>query len=190
MFWPKPGDTPFEPGLVRNSAAFLDWFSTDQLWFLAEGFLRAGDLVVDGAAESIFHADQFFFPAAYLYRHAIELQLKCLVGAGLPVPHSKEQENALGGHNLETLWHLAKPLIMGRWPDGDPETVEAAEAVIMQFHLVDSSGQGFRYTHDKKANARYLRDAPRVVDVQNLKAVVAGTFAFLSSCAGGVGDEP
>jgi hypothetical protein len=190
MFWPQRGDVPFAPGVDRKSAAHLDWFGTDDLGFLAEGFLAAGHFVVDGAAESILHADQFFFPAAYLYRHAMELQLKALLRAGLPTPYSASEERALGGHNLNDLWQLVKPLILTRWPEGEPDTVSAVEAVLEQFHQIDSSGQEFRYTHDKRSGARYLQHAPRVIDMQNLKAVAAGTFTFLAGCAGGVGDEP
>ncbi|MCI5167519.1 MAG: hypothetical protein D3903_15870 [Candidatus Electrothrix sp. GM3_4] len=42
-------------------------------------FKQAADQLVQSQAENHWHADGLFIPIAYLYRHAIELELKSLL---------------------------------------------------------------------------------------------------------------
>ncbi len=187
MYWPASGEIAFKKTGERSAEAHLDWFGMTDIGFMARGFLEAANAVVDQAVSGGCHADKFFFPAAYLYRHALELQLKALVRSGFS-SSSQTVPRALNDHKLAELWALAKPLIIARWPDGDPETIAAAESILFEFDKYDKTGQAFRYTHDK-SGAAYLQAAPRAVDLSALKTATAGCFTFLSSCENSIEEQ-
>ncbi len=59
------------------------------------------------------------------------------------------------------------------------------ESVILQFHKLDSSGQAFRYAQDIEGKA-HLEEAPKLIDLVNLKEVASNLHSFLDACLGGL----
>ena len=195
MPWPERNDKPFIDGVYGPTQAHLDWFDsfifTKDL-IIAEAFKEAADKTVDNleTGNSREHPDKFFFPIAYLYRHAFELGLKCIIRDGINLGIITENDSIkeiLINHNLNKLWNKARYILEKVWPNGDKETLTNAERVILQFHNFDSSGQAFRYAQDVEGNPN-LKNAPKLVDLINLKTVSGNLFSFLDSCSHGLSD--
>ena len=194
--WPEKGDAPFKEGAFGSAQANLDWLISPFLSFddlrIAEAFKEAADKVVDNleSGSRFEHPDKFFFPVAYLYRHSFELSLKCIVKYGIDfgiIEKNDGLEMCRGreAHNLHKLWNKARGIVEEVWPNGDKETLTNAERVILQFHAIDNSGQAFRYTKDVEGNP-HLENAPKLIDLVNLKKVSNNLFSFLDSCIGGL----
>lgn len=190
--WPEKNDKPFIDGSYGRTQANLDWFDYWSEPFtkdlrIAGAFKEAADKIVDNleTGNNFGHPDKYFFPVAYLYRHALELGLKCIVRDGINlgiITESKTVEKIIKGHNLCKLWNKARGILEEVWPDGDKDTLTNAERVILQFHKLDSSGQEFRYATDIEGNPN-LENAPKLVDLINLKTVSDNLFSFLDSCS-------
>lgn len=77
--WPKRSDIAFGPSEVgdinKRTIACVDrLLSTPNLVIHADAFKQSADMIVDALVEGKhdpFPCDVFFFPIAYLYRHAI-----------------------------------------------------------------------------------------------------------------------
>ena len=192
--WPERNDEPFADGAYGPTQAHLDWFDsfifTKDL-LIAEAFKESADKIVDNlkTGNNLRHPDKFFFPVAYLYRHAFELGLKCIIRYGIDLRIITEDDNKkLNTHNLCELWNKARNILEEVWPDGDKETLTNAERVILQFHKLDEFGQAFRYAKDTKGNL-HLENAPKLVDLVNLKKVSNNLFSFLDSCSHGLSNQ-
>jgi hypothetical protein len=189
--WPEKNDAPFEKGAFGPTQAHLDWFDHfSKNSIIADAFKEAADKLVDNLAtgNSLEHPDKFFFPVAYLYRHAFELGLKCIIRDGIDLGIVTEDDSVkeiLKDHNLHKLWNKARNILEEVWGDEDKETPTNAEKVILQFHKLDSSGQAFRYAEDVEGKP-HLENAPKLVDLVNLKRVSNNLFSFLDSCSGGL----
>jgi hypothetical protein len=120
----------------------------------------------------------------------LELGLKCIVKYGIDFGII-EKDDGFGmcrgreAHNLHKLWNKARRIIEEVWPDGDTDTLTNAERIILQFHKLDNSGQAFRYAQDVEGKP-HLDNAPKLIDLENLKIVSNNLFSFLDSCIGGL----
>ncbi|MHC4595640.1 MAG: hypothetical protein ACYS8Y_10980 [Planctomycetota bacterium] len=153
---------------------------------LANEFKRAGDKIVYSLSEDNdpFHPDGLFIPVAYLYRHCLELKLKDLLSLMVHcrfVDNDGNVRDALEKHNLAKLWNLVKPGLRKRWPDGDRKVLANTEAVILDFHKVDKSGQNLRYCQDKNGNSTSAH-YPRSIDLAQLQKAFEGIYNLLDGC--------
>ena len=126
------------------------------LFDYGRGFFQGGHAIVKSAQERVVPVDLAVYPAAFSYRHAIELYLKHLV----------ECLNAVletGGtfkkhHKMIDLWSevasmnakVERELIEG-------EAIDRAGELIGYFDAFDPTGQVFRYPEDIKGN-RHLAE--------------------------------
>jgi hypothetical protein len=191
MKWPKVGDNPF---LVRASDsrsrtwASLSWLANLDIddSFLAAGFKEAADIIVGQLEQSTERkrADILFLPIAYLYRHSFELQMKRIIRLGIALKLKKDGEavkKALGSHNLATLWHHARAVIIAAWPNGSKSGLSGPSAIVQKFHEADKSGQGLRYTRDLDGKST-LHKLPKSVSLTQLRDVSGGFFNLLGGC--------
>ena len=201
--WPKKGDRAFKPSLSPADKGRLEAFVMPSDGTYVVGFQRAADMIVDAAQSDDLNPDDLFFPVAYLYRHHLELMLKELVRLGIrigaiqtsadcpaqPCPccgHiAKAPKDALLEHNLLRLWNSAKDLIKQVWPDSPYSELKFVEHVILEFHKIDPSGQAFRFARDKNG-ALHLQNAPKCVDLANLKARMNAVSSFLDAAYAGI----
>lgn len=188
--WPKKGDklfvaAPHDEGKVFHLGS-ITWNEPVH----ADAFKVAADTVIESyenAPESPYY-DELLFPVVYLYRHAIELKLKEIVGYGIALNcYSKaDAETILGGHNLARLWTKAKLAILKRWPDGDLAVVRSVEAVVNEMHQVDPTGQTMRYAADRDRRPHMHDRLPKSVSLRSLRATIDNAFSFLDACASGI----
>lgn len=145
----------------------LQWLKTFDLndSHLAMEYKRAGDMIIDQREHSpdALHADGLFIPICYLYRHSLELLLKCVIRGGLRGGFYEDPElvgELLSGHNIGKLWERSRFAIEKRWPEGDKKIINNAQALIRDFHVLDRTGQNLRYvqTRDGKATASSYPD--------------------------------
>lgn len=179
--WPKKGDKAFKP---PDRAALEALVMPDDGIYLV-GFKRAGDLIVAAAQTEGQYADDLLFPVAHLYRHHLELMLKELVHLGLGLGSLRGCEDILGDHNLHKLWNKAKQLIKEVCPDSPDDDLKAAEKMILEFHKLDPTSQAFRYARDRGGKP-HLQDAPRSIDLENLKRNVDAVSNFLDAAYAGI----
>ena len=198
--WPKRGDVVFGqsafPYFDERTVACVDrLLYRPDLWIYADAFKGAADFIVAGLSEGKHPGpcDIFFFPVAYLYRHAIELLLKKGLGYAIRlqlIENDEQVQEVLGDHNLYALWNKLKPAIQACWPEAEKGSNRDAERIIAQFHEVDKSGQAFRYPA-RKDGAPSLKGSEKpleVVDLLQLGNVAGGLCAYLDACASGLGD--
>ena len=191
--WPGKNDKVFTHGVLGPTQAYLETF---KYLFndipIADGFKEAADVIVDYLAtgKHTGYPDRLFFPIAYLYRHSIELYLKSLMQDGIDLgilENDEKNEDLLVSHNLHKLWNKVRVVLEEFWSNGDPNTLIAAENIILQFHHLDESGQSFRYSRDKQSKSN-LKEIPTHVDLAELKEVSGGLLSFLDACSMGLGE--
>jgi hypothetical protein len=143
---------------------------------------------IDGyrdAAEAVFEhvesgasPDHLLFPAAFLWRHCIELHLKEIIALGRSLDGKKW--GFPEHHRLLDLWREAKPYVLQIAPKRKrrPE-VRNVEANIIEFEKIDPSAQGFRYSFDK-SGTRILKTAPDMMNLRVLHEAMMAVANFLS----------
>jgi hypothetical protein len=149
------------------------------------GFRLAAESLVDLARQDPGKSDLLLVPAAYLYRHYLELMLKDLVRLGTRLRLATVAEKQLIHHDLDKLWHLARKVIEAFWPAPPVDDLEAVEHAIVEFHRLDPSGQAFRYPSDTNGNAS-LSGVPPVIDLDCLRATMEAVANFLEAAEAGI----
>ncbi|MCC6671266.1 MAG: hypothetical protein IT458_09400 [Planctomycetes bacterium] len=160
---------------------------------LAEQFLcAANDIVAHRrCGNDARQCDSLFAPVAYLFRHALELQLKHLIRAAIRVDllvPSKGMEEALAKHALHRLWHDARRALEAGWPNEPCDELARMEAVILDFHALDNSGQSLRYATDSTGKST-RSTLPEIADLERLRDAVQGVCDLLSGCACAFADQ-
>ncbi|MEK7981452.1 hypothetical protein N5I81_028340 (plasmid) [Klebsiella michiganensis] len=106
-----------EPGLMASDS---DWHNNACLNYMpdhgtayTEGYRRAADILIKHIDESGRDQDFLVYPVLFLYRHHIELLIKQIVGLALVLSEEPDTDQyKKDNHNLNTLWLLAKKLLL------------------------------------------------------------------------------
>ncbi len=180
--WPREGDEVFKPGGDRGTQAHLDWFgvwNNDKI--IAKGFKETADIVVERCENrtGLEHPDKFLFPVAYSYRHSLELLLKCRLQDGMELGYIEKAK--IKGHDLSILWERVRKLLRTARPDAPVKKLDDAEKYIKDFHEIDPYSQAFRYAKDVKGKKVNLEDAPKRIDLSNLRDTAGRIYTFLES---------
>ena len=193
--WPKRGDNPFLVKAVAPDSptwASLHWLASIKVddSFLAGAFKEASDKIVKELthANTFQHADMFFMPIAYLYRHSLELKMKEIIrlGIGLElIPEDEKTSEVLKNHNLHQLWNFVKKAVEAHWPDGSKNDIDAAGRIVQEFHNIDKSGQSLRYSKDLSDRST-LEKLPKSVQLTHVQDVFEVVFNFLDGCEAGL----
>lgn len=179
--WPKIGEKLIN---ISNDAMMrmLSHDVSTRATLIAEAYKRVADSNVDAVAGEPTHDAFLMFPVVYLYRHYVELQMKCIIfdGRGL----RGERGPMESGHDLLVLWESAKRELVAAWPDGDAETLHAAEIWIRELHAIDPKSTAFRYATDLSGKPTLTEvDA---IDLEQLRAVMNRLGTFLESALAGM----
>lgn len=162
----------------------------------ARMFEAAADLIVYarqcGIDEQNRHADSYFVPVMFMYRHAIELWLKItvreLIEGDLININNEKIEDDLGRHDINKLWNICRPGIENRWPDGDKNILDNVESIINDIHQFDPNGQGLRYSRQKdskrKKGDRTCENYPKIIRLELLKDAAKEVISFIGAVSG------
>ncbi|WP_419907885.1 hypothetical protein [Hoeflea sp.] len=181
--WPQPGDDPFyidEDG--SNHAALADDDFT-RFVLMFEGYRRSADFLVDKALEDWREADFLIYPILFLYRHALELNLKYIINVYGPHVGVDAIWNT---HEFEELWGRFLKVLDGFGTDDPDNADQIVGGVIAQFGNVDPRSFSYRYPRDNRGNP-----IPLVQDRMNLemlKDVMDGVFGYFKGTDGYLSD--
>lgn len=189
--WPKPGQDIFaikSVGMDSPTLAALQWLSdlhASDSW-LADAFKTSADrLIYDlRKRKGPEHADIYFFPIGYLYRHALELKLKQVVRLAIKlelIESTPKIQGVLAEHGLYPLWNHAKSSLIRFWPEGPKGELSAAERVIQSMHIVDGAGQNLRYTKNKHGRSTFAK-MPKYIELVHFQKVFSGVYNMLGGC--------
>ena len=156
----------------------------------ARMFEAAADLIVYarqcGIDEQNSHADSYFVPVMFMYRHAIELLLKITVRElidGSLINDSNKIQKQLTLHDINNLWNICRPGIENRWPDGDKNILDNVESIISDIHKFDPNGQGLRYSRQNKGG-RTCQNYPKIIRLELLKDAAKDVISFIGAVSG------
>ncbi len=161
-------------------------YAFDDLYAYAEGYKRAGDILTGELAAHPTHGLDFVvYPLVFLYRHAIELQLKGVIRDGrrllrLEAVSGKEIQH----HGLEKLWELARPILEEVWPEADTCCLDRIAKVVHDLAKADPDSQAFRYDRDRKGN----RTKPRLshVNIERFRRLSRDAYELLDGATTGL----
>lgn len=99
------------------------------------------------------------FAVGFLYRHAIELNLKAIVARTdeFRVMNSAGQRDALNEHSLPNLWNRLKPYLTEL---SGAEHCATVEVQILELHDLDESSAAFRYPFRIRAPRGWTQGEP------------------------------
>lgn len=154
---PKPKVNQQENPLFTNgddyhmNACVGDNGGPYELFHYGQGFFEGGHAIVRGASEHVAPVDILVYPAAFSYRHAIELFLKQLV---ITISSAlRKPEDFARNHRMIELWqHVAKLIEADNADLFESKSVTRAGELISFFDQFDPTGQVFRYPEDIKGN--------------------------------------
>jgi hypothetical protein len=169
----------FGPGRIEVDFRIIQMCGINRVYI--SGFKRAADIVVDGKPKGG-HADDLLFAIGYLYRHAIELQLKYIIYLGLDLGLLRKRPDCLDDHALYPLWNQARKILSENW---EKELLQPLEPLIQELHNVDPSGQEFRYER-RKDKKRSLQNLPTRVSLATMKRAIGIVYDSLDKCLDGL----
>lgn len=174
--WPVKGREFWGQDDSKHTDAHIHWIR-DLGFDLADAFKLVGDFAIaevsrggDGT-----HPDRFALPILYLYRHAIELQLKLIVRQAIRL-RLLERSNGLDDllnseHDLKRLWSNARMAMQKRWPGAKPTDLQVVQEYIFILDDIDPDGQRFRYDHFSAPPKRAAQSRSGGIKVARIPAV-------------------
>lgn len=178
-----------EPLFTSKAAPDPDWYLNAWLqvgWdTYAQGYKRAGDILVQYVIDNNWDQDFLVYPIVFLYRQYLELRLKELI---LVSSRLLDQEVRIPKeHNLLSLWKKARPNIEDVWPDSQTEGhLDALEDRLKELCDIDSGSYAFRYPEDVKG-ARALTGM-LYINLKQLRDVIQGISNVLDGSSTGIGE--
>ncbi len=165
----------FRSGDKPINLEFMRFIGVDTAYY--EGFRSAADLVIKSLpSDEPGEDDAMFFPVAFLYRHAIENQLKYILDVCTKIEWIKEHPKCMGGHSIEKLWsETRKVLLANGW---DETMLAPLDPYIAEMHKTDPTGQEFRYATTTKS-APSLSTVPDEISFVQLQQAVSFLFKGL-----------
>lgn len=123
----------------------------------------------------------YFFPMCYLYRNALELQLKQIwfeeCAASFQERCKKLSETK---HSLLKLWNIIyEDVCHHSQNEEDQSVISYAENYITQIHALDSSSSVFRYPVDKETNYHFKKN--KYLDAKNVNQYFDSLSTFLGA---------
>ncbi len=178
-----------EPLFTSKAAPHPDWYLNaclDVNWDVyAEGYKRAGDILVQYVIDNNCYQDFLVYPIVFLYRQYLELRLKELIlvssrllDQNIDVPMD---------HNLLSLWAKARPNIEEVWPDSQTKSyLDAIEDRLKELCSIDPGSYAFRYPEDKKGAPTLA--GMQHINLRQLRDVIQGISNVLDGSSMGMGE--
>lgn len=144
----------------------LDEWSRDA-WSRIDGYRRAAKMLAEAATreDNWWVSDRLVFPIVFLYRHALELQVKECIANGNAYLGGQPAAPYL--HDFEALWDEFLEIAERCGFRGSGDDWQHTEWVIQRLQAVDNaSGTAWRYSFDR--DGPLLPDDGRLIDVAHL----------------------
>ncbi len=160
-------------------------------WFqYITGYRKAARLLVanieDESEDSTPWSDQLVYPAVFLYRQYLELQMKDFIqNAGPIVGVADDFERT---HDLVRLWRTCREICETAWPGRHSSTLDAIEDQIGQLDRVDPGAFAFRYATNQDGS-KSLPDELRSFNVALFARRVEAIADFIDGVDTGVYEE-
>ncbi len=150
----------------------------------ARGYVRAATMLFEQISEKRHVSDTILLPIAFLWRQALELQLKDVITGTRQLAGSCADVPA--HHRIRDLWASARPALEAL--DAClAEDLDGVGDLIQQFAAVDPGSIDFRYS-TSKAGDETLAQVPDLVNIRNLheRMTELTTFFDCALCEIGV----
>ena len=182
--WPQPGDDPFDVDDEGGNHAMIADDDFSRFVLMSEGYRRSADTLVERASESAAEMDFLIYPILFLYRHALELNLKYIINNYGPHVDVNPIWNS---HDFTVLWPRFLEVLDGFGTDDPDRADEIVGGVIAQFGNVDPNSFSHRYPCDTRGNPIPLvRDR---MNLETLKDVMDGVFGYFTGTDGYLSDR-
>ncbi len=171
--------------LADMSPAERDWqlnacigFSHHEIYGYVEGYRRAARLLFEHVAETERDQDTLVYPMIFLWRQAIELQLKDLIRLRGQLEGRANWHR--GHHDLAKLWEEARPIIAGLGPSDAPEFLTTI-AALDWFDKHDPESDGFRYP-TARDGSRSMEGVPPTIHLGEMSEMMETAITLLDGC--------
>ncbi len=125
------------------------------------------------------------YPVVFCYRHAVELYLKYARSVARSL-FSISSTSKKMDHDLLTIWLQLRPLIERCWPHDPPQDLDAAEAMIREFHTVDQNAQRYRFPVSSKGVRHFQSNES--IDLVTFCRSGRKIINFLAGCSDGMSE--
>ncbi|PKE28048.1 hypothetical protein CWS43_23200 [Rahnella sp. AA] len=131
-----------------HNNACINGFYADHYAY-SEGYRQAADLLIAHIAESHSSQDTLVYPIVFLYRHHVELMLKKIISTALDLVDLPERyKQKTDNHNFNTLWPMARSLVMDIDKTFPKDNYATLDAVVKAFIESDARATAFRYARN------------------------------------------
>ncbi|WP_417382174.1 hypothetical protein [Gimesia sp.] len=169
--------SPFAAGSDHTNACLN--YMHDMSYGYSEGYRLAAELLINHVESENQNHDTLVYPICFLYRHALELQIKNIIRIGRKL--LDKQGGHPSHHKLSDLWPLAKGLLREAEPNQpDPPEFSRIDKFIKQFADVDYDAQEFRYP--TKVKGRKSLEGITHISLTTLRANIEPLASFLWGC--------
>ena len=175
----KPSIKQWISGSAYKTTAHSGQWMDDDWMFMAEGYIRAAELAVEGCSRQ--DRNLILYPVFWLCRHSIELALKHSTNVGTHWQSKNTDHQPPHGHKILALWNRLRPIIDECFPSCESDRPEAVGRMIERFAELDPGGQVFRYPLGTKKE-RHFEDN-LCVDLTDLTKSTREIFNFLKGCS-------
>ena len=189
MPWPSKGDSLLAETIGSEEFVYpyTEWIDNDlsRLSFFALQYRDCARELVRLWLKTKSRPDNLVYVVGFLYRHAIELELKAILVRGRLFQESEDvqQRKLLGVHSLKRLWCDVRPVVEASIEDGELETFSIQ---LLQLHELDKGSDGFRYPFgfiDRQGARKELLDRLPGKSFDNFVWVLDGLVSWLQTAA-------
>jgi hypothetical protein len=127
-----------------HNNACINGFYADHYAY-SEGYRQAAAHI----AESHSSQDTLVYPIVFLYCHHVELMLKKIISTALDLVDLPERyKQKTYNHNFNTLWPMARSLVMDIDKTFPKDNYATLDAVVQAFIESDARATAFRYAQN------------------------------------------
>ncbi|WP_363808533.1 hypothetical protein [Pseudomonas brassicacearum] len=177
------GQQIFVQGEDWQNNAMLGWTSFP-LDIYAAGYKDAADGLLYALYERRASLDSVIYPLVFLYRQALELQLKLILPLARRLASMPAKSD--NSHSLMPMWRELRVLLEKLTPQENDAEILAMEDFIQQIDEADPQSFAFRYPTSKKGEVSLPE--LRHINVRHLSEIMNSVFLLFSGIHSELGE--